>query len=200
MVTELRVVQFDMKAIVFGKHVRRTSFIKRKPSSFWEWTNVTNYYHYVIIIFFRFIFLSSHTLHVIPCNFRLLFYSSIHTVYSWFFPINLMKTGVGHSKYCIPHPFSCCLISLCSSLFYFDSIFIVFDWSRSYFLIQRWATLIVHGFCGGFSSLGLHCFTAANFSRNSKFVYLSEVAHRSFCVKFSGLIIELRIPEKSYAS
>ena len=26
----------DMNAIVFGKHVRRTSFIKRKPSSFWE--------------------------------------------------------------------------------------------------------------------------------------------------------------------
>ena len=31
-----------------------------------------------------------------------------------------------------------------------------------------------------------------------KFVFLSKVAHRSFCVKFSGLISELRILEKSY--
>ena len=30
-----------------------------------------------------------------------------------------------------------------------------------------------------------------------KFVFLSEVAHRSFCVKFSGLLSELRILEKS---
>ena len=31
-----------------------------------------------------------------------------------------------------------------------------------------------------------------------KFVFLSKVAHRSFSVKFSGLISELRILEKSY--
>ena len=30
-----------------------------------------------------------------------------------------------------------------------------------------------------------------------KFVFLSEVAHRSFCVKFSGFLSELRILEKS---
>ena len=72
--------------------------------------------------FFRFIFLSSHTLHVIPCNFRLLFYSSIYSVYSGFFLINLMKTVIGQSKYCMPQPFSRCLISLCSSLVDFNSI------------------------------------------------------------------------------
>ena len=31
-----------------------------------------------------------------------------------------------------------------------------------------------------------------------KFVFLSEVAHKSFCVKFSGLISKLKILEKSY--
>ena len=31
-----------------------------------------------------------------------------------------------------------------------------------------------------------------------KFVYLSEVAHKSFCVKFGGLISNLKILEKSY--
>ena len=36
------------------------------------------------------------------------------------------------SKYCIPQPFSRCLISICShGLFDCDSIFIFFDWSRS---------------------------------------------------------------------
>ena len=33
-----------------------------------------------------------------------------------------MKTGFGRSKYCIPQPFSHCLISLCNSLFDIDSI------------------------------------------------------------------------------
>ena len=41
--------------------------------------------------------------------------------------INLMKTGIGQSKYCIPQPFSRCLISLCSSLFGFNSIFSIFS-------------------------------------------------------------------------
>ena len=40
--------------------------------------------------------------------------------------INLMKTGIGQSKYCIPQPFSPCLISLCSSLFDLNSIFFLF--------------------------------------------------------------------------
>ena len=40
--------------------------------------------------------------------------------------INLMKTGIGQSKYCIPQPFSRCLISLCSSLFDLNSIFFLF--------------------------------------------------------------------------
>ena len=31
-----------------------------------------------------------------------------------------------------------------------------------------------------------------------KFVFLSEFAHKSFCVKFSGLISKLKILEKSY--
>ena len=52
----------DMNAIVLGKQVRRTSFIKPKPSSLWVWTNVTNYDHYVIFILFSVNFLSSHTL------------------------------------------------------------------------------------------------------------------------------------------
>ena len=34
-----------------------------------------------------------------------------------------MKSGIGQSKYSIPQPFSPCFISLCSSLFYFNSIF-----------------------------------------------------------------------------
>ena len=51
----------DMNAIVLGKQVRRTSFIKPKPSSLWVWTNVTNYDHYVIFILFSVNFLSSHT-------------------------------------------------------------------------------------------------------------------------------------------
>ena len=42
----------DMNAIVLGKHVRHTSFIKPKPSTLWEWTNVTSYNHYVIFVFF----------------------------------------------------------------------------------------------------------------------------------------------------
>ena len=33
-----------------------------------------------------------------------------------------MVTGIGQSKYCIPQPFSRCLINLCSILFDFDSI------------------------------------------------------------------------------
>ena len=33
-----------------------------------------------------------------------------------------MKTGFSRSKYCIPQPFTRCLISLWSSLFDFDSI------------------------------------------------------------------------------
>ena len=31
-----------------------------------------------------------------------------------------------------------------------------------------------------------------------KFVFLSEVAHKSFCVKSSGVISKLKILEKSY--
>ena len=33
-----------------------------------------------------------------------------------------MKTGIGQSKYCIPQPFSRCLISFWSSLFDFNSV------------------------------------------------------------------------------
>ena len=76
-----------MNAIVSGKHARRTSFGKPKPSSLWEWTNVTNYNHYVIFNFFLgLFFLTASPHHVIPCNFRLLFCSSIYSVYSCFFP------------------------------------------------------------------------------------------------------------------
>ena len=77
----------DMNAIVSGKHARRTSFGKPKPSSLWEWTNVTNYNHYVIFNFFLgLFFLAASPYHVIPCNFCLLFYSSIYSAYSCFFP------------------------------------------------------------------------------------------------------------------
>ena len=106
-------------------------------------------------LFFGLFFLAATPYHVLPCNFCLLLYSSIFSVYSWFFLINLMKTGIGQSNYCISQPFSRCLVSLCTSLFSFNSIFIFLDWSRSC-LIQRWATLIVHGCCSGFSSLNLH--------------------------------------------
>ena len=81
-------------------------------------------------------------------------YSSIYSVYSRFFLINLMTTGIGQSKHCIPQPFSRCLISLCSSLFYFNCIFnfrliaIMFDPTLSY--IDR------YGFAVVFSSLSLH--------------------------------------------
>ena len=86
---------------LLGKHVRRTSFMRPKPSSLWD--------H-----------------HVIPCNFRLSFYSGIYSVYSWFFLINLMKTGIGQSKYCIlPRPFSGYLISLCGSLSFLTLILIM---------------------------------------------------------------------------
>ena len=114
----------DMNAIVLGKHVRGTSFIKPKQEPLWllaktieplpgNGTNVTNYNHYVIFIFFFDLFFVAATpYNVIPCNFRLLFYSSIYFVGLWFFVINLMKTGIGQSKYCISQPFSRCLISL----------------------------------------------------------------------------------------
>ena len=42
--------------------------------------------------------------------------------YTYAIYINPMKTGIGQWKYCIPQPFSRCLISLCSSLFDFNSI------------------------------------------------------------------------------
>ena len=114
----------DMNEVVLGKHVRRTSFTRPKPSSLWEWTNVTNHIHYVIFIFFfrlRLFFLAATPYHVIPRNFRLLFYS----VYSWFFLlywINLMKTDIGWP-----------VEILYTSAFFtlFDSIFMFFDWSRS---------------------------------------------------------------------
>ena len=38
-----------------------------------------------------------------------------------------MNTGIGRSKYCIPQPFSHCLISLCRSLFDFNSIKEIFS-------------------------------------------------------------------------
>ena len=103
----------DMNAIVLGKHVRRTSFIKPKQSSLWEWTNVKNSNNCVIFVFFSVYFSQPATSYPVI---------SIYSVYSWFFLINLMKTGIGQSKYCIPQPFTCCLISLCSSLVDFDSI------------------------------------------------------------------------------
>ena len=82
----------DMNAIVLGKHARLPSFIKLKPSGLWELKNATNYIHYVIL-----------TMYI--CNFRLLFYSSIYSVYSsCFSQINLMKTGIGQSRYCIHVP------------------------------------------------------------------------------------------------
>ena len=84
--------------------VRRTSFIKPKPSSLWDWINVTNNNHCELLcnlyLFFGLLFLAATPYHVIPCNFRLLFYSSIYSVYSWSSLVNLMKTGVGQSKYC----------------------------------------------------------------------------------------------------
>ena len=41
---------------------------------------------------------------------------------------------------------------------------------------------------------------AAKFFKILKFVFLSEVADKSFCIKFSGLISKLKILKKSYLS
>ena len=90
-----------MNAIVLGKHVRRTSFIQPKPSSL----------------------LAATPYRVIPCNFLLLFYSSIYSVYSWFFLINL-KTGIGQSKYCLRQPFSLFDQSLMQSFGLFKILFL----------------------------------------------------------------------------
>ena len=80
----------DMNAIVLGKHARLPSFRKLKPLGVWKLKNATNCIHYVILSMYI-------------CDFRLLFYSSIYSVYSsCFSQINLMKTGIGQSKYCIP--------------------------------------------------------------------------------------------------
>ena len=89
-------------------------------------------------------------------NFRLLFYSSIYSVNSWFVLINLMKTGIGQSKYCTSQRLSRCLISLCSNLFDFQfSIFffwlisILFDptlgkFDRSRFL--QWFQALIYNY------------------------------------------------------
>ena len=132
-----------MKAIVLGKHVRRTLFIKPKPSTLCRQMNKLEEQKSLrnLYLFFGPFFLAATPYHVIPCNFLLFFYSSRYSVYSRFFLINLMTTGIGQSKHCIPQPFSRCLITLCSSLFYFNCIFNFFDLSR-WCLIQRWATLI----------------------------------------------------------
>ena len=83
----------DMNAIVLGRHARLPSFRKLKPLGVWELKNATNYIHYVIL-----------TMYI--CDFHLLFYSSIYSLYSsCFSQINLMKTGIGHFKYCIPYTF-----------------------------------------------------------------------------------------------
>ena len=60
-----------------------------------------------------------------PCNFRLLFYSSIYFAYWKIFLVNVVKTGIGQSKYCIPQPFSRCLDSFWSSLFDFNLILLL---------------------------------------------------------------------------
>ena len=74
----------DMNAIVLGRHARLPSFRKLKPLGVWELKNATNYNHYVIL-----------TMYI--CDFRLLFYSSIYSVYSsCFSQINLMKTEFDH--------------------------------------------------------------------------------------------------------
>ena len=51
---------------------------------------------YNLYLFFGLLFFAATPYRIIPCNFRLLFYSSMYSVYSWFFLINLMKTGIGH--------------------------------------------------------------------------------------------------------
>ena len=89
-----------------------------------------------------------------------------------------MKTGDGQSKYCIPQPFSRCLISLCSCLFDFNSIFIFSDLSRSC-SIQRWAKLIVQGFCSGFSSLGSQFFMYISLGW---YPYLTSFSVTSRCI------------------
>ena len=105
------------------------------------------------------------------------------------FLISLMKTGIGQSRYCIPQPFSRCLMSLLHCFFFhFNSIFIFFDWSRSC-SIQRWATLIVHGFCSAFSSLSLHYWSS------QVYVWLVRDGVLSKCIM--GLFWQLQNKKKN---
>jgi len=121
----------DVNTIVLGKHVRPTSFLKPKPSSLWEWTNVTNNNHCVIFIFFSVYVTSFYYFTVVYI---------LYTCIRGFLLINLMKTGIGQSKYCIHQPFSRCLISLCSSLFYFNSI--LKQWGVNKVYVQMVNTLL----------------------------------------------------------
>ena len=77
--------------------VRRTSFITPKPSSLWEWTNVTNNNQCVIFIFFP-VYFSEQPHLTTSYHVTFVYYSSIYSVYSWFFLINLMKTIVLASR------------------------------------------------------------------------------------------------------
>ena len=127
----------DMNAIVLGKHARRTSFLKPKPSRVWEWTNGTNNNHCVIFIFFWLLFLAATPYHVIPCNFLLLFFSGIYSVYLWFFLINLMNTGIGQWKNCIPQPFH----GVCS-VFAVVFLTLILFWNNGY--AKFWGLNKVH--------------------------------------------------------
>ena len=73
----------DMKAIVLGKHVRRTSFIKPKPSTLCRQMNKLEEQKSLcnLYLFFGLFFLAATPYHVIPCNFLLFFYSSISILY-----------------------------------------------------------------------------------------------------------------------
>ena len=66
----------------------------------------------------------------------------------WYWPVEISQLN----------SISRCLISPCKSLLDCNVFnFIYFDWSRSFWIIQRWARLFVHGFCSGFFTLTKHC-------------------------------------------
>ena len=146
-----------MNAIVSGKHARRTSFkaktieplgINKRDELAW----LCNRY-----LFFGFFFsaatpyTSYHVTSVYYCTVVSILYIRDFSWKTWWTLILASRNNAY-----LRLAFSRCLVSLCTSLFSFNSIFIFLDWSRSC-LIQRRATLIVHGFCSGFSSLNLHC-------------------------------------------
>ena len=116
-----------------------------------EWTNVTNYNHYVIFIFFSvYFFLTTSSYVTSVCYFKVVYILYIRGFSNksdedWYWPVEILYTLA----------FLTLFDQSLQWYFDFNSNFIFLDWSRLR-LIQRWATLIVHDVCSGFSNVNLH--------------------------------------------